>query len=157
MSLLLLENSNKTKETPTQALQSLSNGSIVDWNSSGSPVVWLTPKKSTELKAQAAEFRKLQDQGNQAQRLLFRKIVKGFEEQESVLASQELKIQSLEAQLEKARPKKRRKVRTSPNSKFADIEAIRRAQREANGEETEEEASDIASLSDSIADCILVG
>ena len=157
MSPLLLENSNNPKETLTQALQSLSNGSIVDQNSIAFPVVYSTPRKSTELKAQAAQFRKLQDQGNQAQRLLFRKIVKGFEEQESVLASQELKIQSLEAQLEKARPRKRRKVRTSPNSKFADIEAIRRAQREADGEETEEQASDIASLSDSTADCIVVG
>ena len=55
------------------------------------------------------------------QRLVFRKIVKGFEEQESVLADHKLRIQSLEVQLEKARPKKRRKVRTSLNSKFADI------------------------------------
>ena len=88
------------------------------------------------------------------QRLLFRKIVKGFEEQESILASHELRIQSLEVQLEKARPKKRMKVRTSPNSKFADIRAIQRTQREANGAEIEEQALDIASLSDSTFDCI---
>ena len=90
------------------------------------------------------------------QRLLFRKIVKGFEEQESILASHELRIQSLEVQLEKARPKKRMKVRTSPNSKFADIRAIQRIQREANGAEIEEQALDIASLSDSTFDCIEV-
>ena len=90
------------------------------------------------------------------QRLLFRKIVKGFEEQESILVSYELRIQSLEVQLEKARPKKRMKVRTSPNSKFADIRAIQRTQREANRAEIEEKALDIASLSDSTFDCIEV-
>ncbi len=118
--------------------------------------MWSTPKKSTELKAQAAEFQKLQDQGCLTQRLLFRKIAKGFEEQESIIASHELRIQSLEVQLEKARPKKRRKVRTSPNSKFADIRAIQQTQREVNREDIEEEALDIASLSDSTLDCIEV-
>ena len=48
------------------------------------------------------------------------------------------------------------KVRTSPNSKFADIRAIQRTQREANGAEIEEQALDIASLSDSTFDCIEV-
>ena len=48
------------------------------------------------------------------------------------------------------------KVRTSPNSKFADIRAIQRIQREANRAEIEEQALDIASLSDSIFDCIEV-
>jgi hypothetical protein len=51
-------------------------------------------------------------------------ILKSFEKQESVLAGQQLKIQSLETQLEAFRPKKRRKVRASPNSKFANIKAI---------------------------------
>ena len=69
------------------------------------------PKKSTELKAQAAEFQKLQDQGHLTQRLLLRKIIKGFKEQESVLASHKLRMQSLEVQLEKSMPKKRRKVK----------------------------------------------
>jgi 4-hydroxybenzoate polyprenyltransferase len=156
MSPLLLENSNRAKETPQQALQSLPGGSEVDWNGGASPTVWSTPKKSTELKAQAAEFQKLQDQGCLTQRLLFRKIAKGFEEQESIIASHELRIQSLEVQLEKARPKKRRKVRTSPNSKFADIRAIQQTQREVNREDIEEEALDIASLSDSTLDCIEV-
>ena len=61
MSPLLLENSNRAKETPQQALQSLPGGSKVDWNSSVSPTIWSIPKKSTELRAQAAEFQKLQD------------------------------------------------------------------------------------------------
>jgi hypothetical protein len=70
------------------------------------------------------------------------------------LASQELRIQSLEVQLEKARPKKRRKVRTSPNSKFADIRAIQQTQREVNEAKIKEKALEIANLSDSTLDCI---
>ena len=48
------------------------------------------------------------------------------------------------------------KVRTSLNSKFADIRVIQRTQREANRAEIEEKALDIASLSDSTFDCIEV-
>ena len=118
------------KKTLSQPSYSLIEKSHIDWNSNTLPVIQSTPKKSTELKAQAAEFQKLQNQDHLTQRLLFRKIVKGFEEQESVLANHELKIQSLEVQLEKARPKKRKKVKISPNSKFADIQAIQRTQNE---------------------------
>ena len=62
MSLLLLENSNKAKSTPKQALGSSNRGSIFDWSIEVSQVIWSIPKKSTELKAQAVEFQKLQDQ-----------------------------------------------------------------------------------------------
>ena len=73
-------------------------------------------------------FQGLEDTNPSTQRLLFRKIIKGFGEQESVLASHSYRIQSLEVQLEKARPRKRMKVRTSPNSRFGGIEQIRRTQ-----------------------------
>ena len=39
-------------------------------------------------------------------------------------------------------PRKRRKVKTSPNSKFAGIEAIKKAQIEAGDRQIEEEDSD---------------
>ena len=80
--------------------------------------------------------------------------MKGFEEQESVLADHQLKIQSLEARLEIAKPKKRKKVKTSPNSKFVDIKAVQKTQKEVGRADTEEEASEVASLSDSTLDCI---
>ena len=48
------------------------------------------------------------------------------------------------------------KVRISPNSKFADIRAIQRTQRETNRVEIKGEALDIASLSDSVLYCIEV-
>ena len=87
---------------------------------------------------------------------MFRKIVKGFEEQESVLADNSYRIQSLTAQLEKARPRKRMKVKTSPNSKFADIVKIRGAQLAAGEAVLEDEDEDKANESDSTLDCILI-
>ena len=154
MSPLLLENSNSAKETSKQALETLNEASRVDWDVKALQIVWSIPKKSLELKTQAFEFQKLQNQDFFTQRLLFRKIVKGFEEQESVLADHQLKIQSLEARLEIAKPKKRKKVRTSSNSKFVDIEAVQKTQKEVGRADTEEEASEVASLSDSTLDCI---
>ena len=47
-------------------------------------------------------------------------------------------------------------MKTSPNSKFADIRAIKQAQIEAGDREIEEEDSDLSIESDSIADCIEV-
>ena len=59
--------------------------------------MWSMPKKSTELKTQALAFQQLKEQDQPTQRLLFQKILKGFEDQESVLADHQLRIQSLEA------------------------------------------------------------
>ena len=54
--------------------------------------------------------------------------MKGFDEKDTLLANTLQRVEALEAQLEAIRPQKRRKVELSPNSKFADIEAIQRAQ-----------------------------
>jgi hypothetical protein len=54
------------------------------------------------------------------QRLLFRKIVKGIDEKDYELGKANMKIRELEERLEQLKPKKRRKVQTSPNSKFVD-------------------------------------
>ena len=87
---------------------------------------------------------------------MFRKIIKGFKRQKSVLADQGHRIQSLKVQLEKARPRKRIKVRTSPNSKFADIAKIRRTQLAARKARTKEEEKEEANKSDSTLDYILI-
>ena len=63
--------------------------------------------------------------------MLFRKIAKGIDEKDFAIAKHERRIQELEAKVEQLEPRKRRKVKTSPNSKFAGIEAIKRAQIEA--------------------------
>jgi hypothetical protein len=91
LSPLLLENSNSKKDT-LQATQSSNRPLVID-----SPQdVLSTPRKSTEIKAQVARFQMLRDSNPFAQRLLFRKIIKGFEEQENVLADHGHRIQSLE-------------------------------------------------------------
>jgi hypothetical protein len=58
--------------------------------------------------------------------------------------------------LEAARPKKRMRVRTSPNSKFVNIEAIQRAQNKANGVEIEEEDEKESIASEAQKSCIEV-
>ena len=62
----------------------------------------------------------------------------------------------MEVQLEKARPRKRIKVRTSPNSKFADIAMIRRTQLAAGKARPKEEDKEEANKSDFTLDCILI-
>lgn len=89
-------------------------------------------------------------------RILFRKIAKGINEKDFVIAEQELRIQQLEAKVQQLEPRKRRKVKLSPNSKFAGIEAIIRAQIEAGDREIEVEESDTAEDSDSTLSCIEV-
>lgn len=91
MSPLLLENSN-TGQNTLKAIRSLQNSLVID-----TPLALLsTPRKSTELKAQVARFQTIDDSDSTTQRLLFRKIIKGFKEQESILADHSYKIQALE-------------------------------------------------------------
>jgi hypothetical protein len=101
-----------------------------------------------------ARFQILEQSNPSTQRLLFRKIIKGFEEHESILADYSYRIHSLEVQLEKARPRKRIKVRTSPNSKFGDIEQIRRTQLAVGEAITIEDNEEGSIKSDSTLDCI---
>jgi 4-hydroxybenzoate polyprenyltransferase len=149
LSPLLLENSNSKKDTPPPT-QCFNNGPEID----SLHTLFCTPQKSAEIKVQVAKFQMLGQSNPSTQRLLFRKIVKGFEEQESILADHSYKIQSLEVQLEKARPRKRRKVKTSPNSKFADIEQIRKTQLAAGEAITIEDDEEESIESDSTSDCI---
>ncbi|KAF4631462.1 hypothetical protein G7Y89_g6669 [Cudoniella acicularis] len=84
------------------------------------------------------------------------KVVKGFDEKDFDLAQANLRIKQLEARVEQLEPRKRRRVKTSPNSKFADIRAIRQAQIEAGDREIEEDNSNIAVDSDSTVDYVEV-
>jgi hypothetical protein len=151
LSPLLLENSNAKIDTPRASL-SFERDSVIDF-----PLeVLSTPRKSTEIKARLARLESLGESDPLTSRLLVRKVIKRFEEQESILADHSYRIQSLEVQLEKARPRKRIKVRTSPNSKFADISSIRRAQIVAGDVVNKEEEEDKGNKSDSTLDCILI-
>ena len=53
--------------------------------------------------------------------------MKGINEKEYELGKANLRIKELEERLEHLRPKKKRKVQTSLNSKFATIRAIKEA------------------------------
>ena len=59
--------------------------------------------------------------------MLFRKVIKGINEKDYELGKANIRIKELEERLEYLRPKKKRKVQTSPNSKFIITRAIREA------------------------------
>ncbi len=67
-----------------------------------------------------------------------------------------LRIKELEERLEHLRPKKKRKVQTSPNSKFATIRAIKEAQIAAGERQIVSEESELEGDSDSTISCIEV-
>ena len=81
------------------------------------------------------------------------------------MATAKLRIEVLEAQVERLQPQKRRRVRLSPNTKFASIKDIRRGRIEAGEAEESGNSESTASNtleSDSEAstqkgDCIVVG
>ena len=60
--------------------------------------------------------------------MLFRKVIKGINEKDYELGKANIRIKELEERLEHLRPKKKKKVQTSLNSKFAIIRVIREAQ-----------------------------
>ena len=125
MSRLLLENSNKsvvlTLKTSSQVL-------VLEQNQDCSYIIQETPKKSKDIRGQAYKIIELGDTDLSTRRVLFRKIAKGFDEKDFVITNYELRIKQLEARVEQLEPRKRRKVKTSPNSRFANIEAIKKAQ-----------------------------
>ncbi|KJZ69712.1 hypothetical protein HIM_10906 [Hirsutella minnesotensis 3608] len=156
LSPLLLENSNKGKKKAKNARNALESPvSIGDWKSEASQIVWSTPRRPQDLKVQVLQFNQLDDDVP-TKRLLFRKITKGFDEKDGLLAKAQLQIQALETQLEAVRPKRRKKVETSPNSRFANIEAIQRTQEKLNRVENEESNEDESAVSEIDDDCIVV-
>ncbi len=63
-------------------------------------------------------------------RLLFQKVGKSLDYQAVKLARQNQRMQALEAEVDRLRPKKRRKVRLDPNERFAGIEHVMRVKKE---------------------------
>lgn len=137
LSPLLLENSNKRKNDTNNIPNTLKTPLSSDyWQLETSQISWLTPRRSKDLKTQVLQFNQLDDDVP-TKRLLSRKITKGSDEKGSLLAEAQLQIQALETRLEAVKPKRRRKVETGPNSRLADIAAIRQAQEEACGAEND--------------------
>ena len=153
MSRLLLENSNSTKGKTTNE----SNNDLqLDWNAILSTVQWETPKAAKDIYLQASTIARLGTLDLPTQRQLFRKFTKGFDEKDYSLAEANLRIKQLEEKLEGLQPRKRRKVVTSPNSKFADIKAIKQAQIDAGRSDIEDDKSIITLEGSSIGDYIEV-
>ncbi|KAK8120392.1 transposase [Apiospora kogelbergensis] len=108
----------------------------------GSDIIWSTPRKSVEFKEQV-RVANLLEENTVTQRQLFRKVRKAFDEKDVQVAALERQVEALQAQLETARPRKRRKVDLSPNSRFATIEDIQRTQMAiGEAEITSDEESD---------------
>ena len=89
-------------------------------------------------------------------RVLFKKVAKGLDEKDFAIAQHELRIRQLEAKVVQLEPRKRRKVQTSPNSKFVRIQAIKKAQIEAGDRQIEAEDTEMSEDNDSTMDCIIV-
>lgn len=153
MSRLLLENSNQSNQeasTDSNQQEEVVQGPTI------SSVLWETPKKAQDIRYQVQELTQLSDADLPTRRQLYRKITKGFDEKDYALAQAEHRIQQLEARIEQIQPRKRRKVKTSPNSKFVGIRAIQEAQRQAGDREIDSEDSDSSIDSDNTEDCIIV-
>jgi hypothetical protein len=150
MSRLLLENSN----------QELEIGAPEDFQTAveveESSIVWSTPKASKEFRLQLNTLTKTLHDNIPTRRLLFKKAIKAFDQKDFALGQAEMKIQQLEAKLDQLQPRKKRRVQTSPNSRFADIQAIQRAQIAAGDQEIVAIESDSAGDSEATEDCIEV-
>ena len=130
-----------------------------DFASQMSGIVITTPRSSREVysvKSQLTSFNPAFK--SPTCRLLFRKIGKALDDRISQLATAELKVQQLTAALERARPKKRRKVIADPNEEFVrlkrvrevkeDIREGRRAPRSVTRQNQQEEVPVQASVGD---------
>jgi hypothetical protein len=96
------------------------------------------------------------EESTTTQRLLFQKVQKAFDNKDSQLASSLQRIKVLEAQVAKMTGGKRKKVKLSPNSKFVDIESIRKAQIEARHIQPDMDESSKSELSSDLGSCIVV-
>ncbi|KAK8013654.1 transposase [Apiospora marii] len=116
----------------------------------GSDIIWSTPRKSVEFKEQV-RLANLLEENTVTQRQLFRNVRKAFDEKDVQVAILGKQVEALQIQLEAERPRKRRKVDLSPNSRFARIEDIQRTQIAVRGagissdEESDSEISEAGS------------
>lgn len=156
LSPLLLENSNQgASEADPSITPVIGSKSIPNWASDTSAVIWSTPRKAVQLRDQLGLFNKL-EQPTTTQRLLFQKVSKAFQEKDTQLAVALRKIDSLEAQVEGGRVRKRKKVRLSPNSRFADVAAVYRAQVEAGESAVPLDEFSASDFSSEEGSCIVV-
>jgi hypothetical protein len=115
-----------------------------------------TPLISREVRAALKDFDP-QKHSTTTQRILFRKVSKAYNEKDWQLGNALRENQKLKNQLKATRPTKKRKVETSPNSRFVTIRAIRRAQIEAGAIEAKSADEEGSKNTIEEEDCIVVG
>lgn len=153
MSPLLLENSNKSTALPSQTSEIMP---ILPPEVPDTLTKVSTPKGRKDIHLQLRTLASGSHDQLPEQRLLFRKIVKGYDEKDYELGKAKMRIRELEERLEQLKPKKRRKVPTSPNSKFVTTRAIYEAQIAAGDRQTVPVESESEEDSDSTVSCIEV-
>jgi DDE superfamily endonuclease/Psq-like protein/Tc5 transposase-like DNA-binding protein len=139
MNRLLLENSNKLEEEPQKRKE---KEPFLEWNADQSAFQVSTPKKLEDIRDQVHQVSQLGKALAPTARVLFRKVSKAVAQRDFQIAQQERKIQQLEARVLQLQPRKRMKVQTSPNSRFASIRAIYQAQIDAGDRDIDAEDSD---------------
>ena len=126
LSPLLLENSNqRRKSTPDLGIGASEESIIPPLINETSIISFKTPKRSRDIRDSFTLFTQL-DSDTSTSRLLVRKIEKGFNNQLFDNTHSKERIKALEAQLAATNKRKRKKIETSPNSRFANISQINR-------------------------------
>jgi hypothetical protein len=85
----------------------------------------VTPKRGQEVQSLGRTLA-FKNKRNPEARLLFRKIGRSLDSKNMLLATQAAKIQALEAEVERWKPRKKQKVDMDPNKRFANIKSIMR-------------------------------
>lgn len=156
MSRLLVENANAaTTPTNDTRLDVLEGPATLGLTSGSQLQPWTTPTKTTEMRTQLVKLTQ-QIKPTSTQRLLFQKVSKAFDNKDFDLALLQRENEALRAQLEAIKPRKRKKVKTSPNSKFANIKSIRKAQLEAGYVEDQSVESSASENPSEAGSCIVV-
>jgi hypothetical protein len=136
---LLLENSNKAIKL---SLGTSENVLALKWNQDGSYIIYVTPQKSKDIRQHIQVITRSRGLDLPICRVLFMKMLKSLDEKYFIIAQHEHQIKQLKARGIELEPRKRRKVRTSPNSKFTSVKAIKKAQIEARNLKIEHKNSD---------------
>jgi 4-hydroxybenzoate polyprenyltransferase len=153
MSPLLLENSNKSTNPTLPKPQEMP---ILPPEVSDTSIELRTPKGRKEMYTQIRTLASGSHDQLPVKRLLFRKVIKGMDERDYELGKANMRVKELEARIEQLRPRKRKKVLTSPNSRFATTREIREAQIAAGERQIEPVESESEGDSDSTISCIEV-
>ena len=113
----------------------------------GVKMVWKTFRKARELRDQGRQFL-ASVKPSPRDRVWQRKVEKAFDKQTFKLAQAERKVKALEEALRLTTTTRRRKVQLDPNSSFASIVEVRRAQLAAGRDLDESSDSSLTELSE---------